>query len=301
VRERNLHEPNTEQQAVPPPQEGEQRGSDGADIFPWRIASALIGGVALFAGLIVFMGYTYLRTYLGDLGIPARVLTFTPYQYALASSQLVVVAGLCSGFAVLLIPLWRYSRQPGEPSHPGLRAVPRALVRGLLGVPVVLLLSTTIVVGGLSDEVLPHLSQGGLKALTAVMWVSLIVGVVGAPLVAVFAPPRRSEMFRFALYAVVLLWAVAVALPIAFGHIDARLTLDSDAGTERATLLLVSDADVEGPWSSAEDGRIENAQVIFICEDYIYFLYRPIADADSPTVHVIAADLVSRIDFFPEE
>ena len=295
---------NAEHQAVRPPQEGEQGESDGLHTSPWQIASAFIGAAALFAALAVFMGYLYLRTYLEDLGIPGRVLTFTPYQYALASSPLVAFAGLYSVFAVSLAALWGYGRQAAESSRlAGLLPVAGrvALVALLLATGV--LFATTALAVPLSHEVLPHLSPGGLKALIAMMAVALALGIMTLPVILILVAARMIAVHRLrivVLCAVFLLWAVAFALPVAIGHIDARLTLDVDEGTQRATLLLVSDAGVEGPWGSAEDGRIENAQVIFICEDYIYFLYRSTADADSPTVHAIAADLVSRIDFFPE-
>lgn len=270
---------------------------------PWQGAAGLVGGAAVFAALAVLMGYLYMQTYLEDLGIPGRVLTFAPHQYALASSPLFVVAALYSACAVSLIVFWRYVAQRAGPSRVPLLTVLSALAEMAFILAALTLLSMAVLAGGLSDEVLPHLSPNGLRALMWVSLAALVVAILALPLWVAFLPPDLAfPGRRLAISAVAglfLLGMVAVSLPIMIGHIDARLTLDADRGTQPATLLLLPDASAEGPWGSAENGRIEDGRLIFICEDYIYLLYRGRADGSSPTVHAIPTALVSRIDFFP--
>jgi hypothetical protein len=282
---------------------GEQPGGGPGGLTVGQVLTALLGGGAVFVGLAVVMGYLYVRTYLEDLGIPGRVLAFSPDQYALASSPLLLLAATSGGAAACWVLLWRYLAERAPATGFGLQVVVWLLAAVAFMAAGLTVVCTTSVVVGLSDQVLPQLSPNGLRALYFLSLAALTVVILLLPGLVALPPPGLAppgwRLGFAASGAAFVLYMVALAFPVAIGHIDARLTLDTDQGTQRATLFLIADGSLGGPWGSAEAGRIEDARLIFVCEDYIYLLYRPPGGRGPATVHAIPAGLVSRIDFFP--
>jgi len=293
MRERSLRQASPGQQGIGPPGASEQREGGAADVGPWHVAAALVGGGAVFAGLAVTMGYFYLRTYLSDLGIPERAVTFAPHEYALASSPLFLSAAFFTAVTGVEAFSRRYAARPALvlPRAHGRRG--RPLVAAATGLAAMVFFSTLWVSFALSDQVLTRLAPTALGALLATLFISFAAVALGLPTVAASSPRHGLGL------GVVLAFSLIATMPASIGHIDARLTLETNQGTEKATLLLVPGAEAEGPWPTVEDGRIENVRVILVRDDYVYLLYRGLADGGPPTVHAIPAALVSRIDFFP--